>query len=286
MKKNYFEGWYFKHQKQDETICFIVGKGGESSFIQIITNDFSKTVYYDAEDYKVARHFEQIRVGKSVFSKNGCIVDINDGDLVICGRLSYVGITPVKNDVMGIFKHFPRMECYHGVVSLDHGIHGSLIINGHEHDFTGGKGYIEKDYGTSFPKSYFWCQCNDFDTKTSIMIAVAKIPYLGLTFNGIICCVYFHGKEYRLATYKGARIKEMSQDKIVIGQGKYTLEAHVSPGTEYPLAAPKGGMMERTIYEAINADVHFKMFESGLPIFNIKSSGACVERVYTDGACA
>lgn len=42
-KKNFFEGWYFKHQAEKETIAFIPGinidsNGNKSAFIQIITN--------------------------------------------------------------------------------------------------------------------------------------------------------------------------------------------------------------------------------------------------------
>jgi len=39
----FFEGWYFKHQKGEDTISFIPGinidsKGNRSAFIQVITN--------------------------------------------------------------------------------------------------------------------------------------------------------------------------------------------------------------------------------------------------------
>ena len=56
-------------------------------------------------------------------------------------------------------------------------------------------GYIEKDWGTSFPNKYFWLQCNDFATgNASIMISVAEIPFLGTKFTGCICSVYLNGK--------------------------------------------------------------------------------------------
>ncbi|MEZ4893124.1 MAG: tocopherol cyclase family protein [Saprospiraceae bacterium] len=40
-----------------------------------------------------------------------------------------------------------------------------LTINGEELDFTGGKGYMEKDWGRSFPSAYFWMQTNHFRSR-------------------------------------------------------------------------------------------------------------------------
>ncbi len=52
----------------------------------------------------------------------------------------------------------PAMECYHGVVSMYHLLSGHLEINGDKVDFSGGKGYIEKDWGRSMPSDWIWIQ--------------------------------------------------------------------------------------------------------------------------------
>lgn len=281
-KKNYFEGWYFKHQKDDIIICFIVGRCEDRAFIQVVSKGFSKVIYYDLNTYRLSKKHMQIRVGQSMFSLKGCILDIVSEDFVVRGRLNYTELTPIKGDVMGPFKMLPKMECRHSVLSLDHKLTGNLNINGVECDFSDGKGYIEGDRGTSFPRGYFWCQCNDFDTKTSLMIAVANIPYLGTSFSGTICCVYFHGKEYRIATYKGARIVELSRDCLVIKQGSLRLEAYFDIEDGQSLSAPVFGKMDRTIQEIVGASVHFKMFCKGVPLFNLKSNGCCLEYVSID----
>lgn len=280
--KNYFEGWYFKHQKGDMMVCFIVGRSSDKAFIQIITNEYSKVVYYHTQEYNFNEKLMQIRVGNSVFSLKGCILNMNAKDLSIHGKIKYNNITPICSDIMGPFRFLPKMECRHGVYSLDHNLTGSLNINSVECDFSSGRGYIEGDAGTSFPDGYFWCQCNDFETKTSIMIAVASIPYIRMHFTGIICCVYFRGKEYRLATYKGAKIIEVRKDKVTITQGKLRLEAYLSEGSEFPLLAPIRGQMARTIHEAVGVTAHFKMFNGGTPLFDIKSSSGCREYVSID----
>lgn len=45
---------------------------------------------------------------------------------------------------MGPFAFVPFMECYHGIVSMDHIIQGELEIDGATVDFSNGRGYMEK----------------------------------------------------------------------------------------------------------------------------------------------
>jgi tocopherol cyclase len=51
---------------------------------------------------------------------------------------------------MGWFAYVPFMECYHGVLSLDHEVNGRLRLGKRETDFSGGRGYIEKDWAAPF----------------------------------------------------------------------------------------------------------------------------------------
>lgn len=41
---NYFDGYYYKHQKGNHTLCLIAGQSASEKFIQVITNDFSEKV--------------------------------------------------------------------------------------------------------------------------------------------------------------------------------------------------------------------------------------------------
>jgi hypothetical protein len=97
------------------------------------------------------------------------------------------------------------MECYHGVLSFDHVIQGKLRIHGVDIDFSGGRGYIEKDWGKSFPAGYVWFQCNHFATPgTSLTASIAVIPWLTHAFRGFIVGLWHQGNLYRFASYTGA----------------------------------------------------------------------------------
>ena len=54
---------------------------------------------------------------------------------------------------MGWYAYLPIMECYHGILSMDHELSGELIYNGDFLAFNKGRGYIEKDWGKNFPTS-------------------------------------------------------------------------------------------------------------------------------------
>jgi hypothetical protein len=85
------------------------------------------------------------------------------------------------------------MECYHGVLSFDHGITGQLTVNGEIFDFNGGRGYIEKDWGQAFPKAWIWMQSNHFEQPgTCLTASVAIIPWLRSAFSGFVVGLW-HG---------------------------------------------------------------------------------------------
>jgi hypothetical protein len=54
---------------------------------------------------------------------------------------------------MGWYSFIPFMECKHGIVSANHKIKGKITVNNQIIDFDEGQGYIEKDWGTSFPEA-------------------------------------------------------------------------------------------------------------------------------------
>jgi len=111
---------------------------------------------------------------------------------------------------MGWYAWMPFMECYHGVVSLDHGIEGRLTVNGQTIDFGGGRGYTEKDWGQAFPQAWIWYQTNHFDQPgISLTSSVAIIPWIGRSFPGFITGLWHGGVLYRFATYTGASIERL-----------------------------------------------------------------------------
>lgn len=284
-KKIYFEGWYFKHQSEDFSIAFIPGininkNGYKYAFIQIITESESYNIDYDFNDFSISKDKQTIKIKDSIFSLKGSIINIKNKDINIRGKLTYKNITSTKGDVMGPFAYFPFMECFHGVLSLNHKVEGSLFINNEELRFKDGIGYIEKDSGRSFPNKYLWLQSNYFSMKdTSIMVSIADIPFLGFNFIGCIAVIYYEGKEYRLATYNGVKVISYNEKGLKIKKGPYRLEVEIEELYPQNLLAPNAGEMIRTIKENIACNARFRFFKGDNLIFNLDSNKTSFEYV-------
>lgn len=286
-RKSFFEGWYFKHQSRDFSIAFIPGiniskDGMKYSFIQVITRDSSYNIRYDFNDFSISEDKLTIKIRDNIFSTKGVILNIKNKDITVKGRLVYSDITPIKSDIMGPFAYFPFMECVHGVLSLNHKVSGNLFINNEEIKFIDDKGYIEKDSGKSFPKTYLWIQCNDFKIEDiSVMVSIADIPFLGFEFKGCIAVVYYKGKEYRLATYNGVKLSSYNEKGLIIERGPYKLEIDIKNLSPQSLLAPNGGDMIRTIYENISCYARFKFYKDKNLLFDLESSNTSFEYVST-----
>ena len=101
------------------------------------------------------------------------------------------------------------------------------------------------------------------------MLSVADIPLAGFHFRGVIAIVLLNGREYRLATYLGAKTARIRNGLFRVVQGSLELEAKLLERTGKPLKAPAGGDMVRTIHEsaACRAKYRFRWKERTLLAF-------------------
>lgn len=134
-----------------------------------------------------------VSIENNNFTPESVKIDLSNEFYSIKGSLKFINIeafpkTLFRPGIMGPFSFVPSMECYHGVVNIHHEIQGAFMINNELVDFSGGYGYIEKDWGKSFPNWYVWMQSNHFKKKdASLMFSV--VTYL---FWGQVLLVLFH----------------------------------------------------------------------------------------------
>ena len=172
----------------------------------------------------------------------------------------------------------PFMECRHSVWSMRHSVQGTVIINGEDYSFQNAWGYWEGDRGRSFPKKYIWTQCCFPDG--SLMLSVADIPMAGIHFTGIIGIILWQGREYRMATYLGARAV-LIQNKIVrIVQGNLELEVQLLEASGLPLKAPAKGNLVRTIHESAACRASYRFRKEGCTLFAFETDRASFEYEY------
>lgn len=278
--KEYFKGWYFKCAAKNHTVAFIPSfsrcENEIKAFLQIITDN--EAFQLPLTKFKYREKPLLIKSGNNVFGAKGIKLDIKTDKLNINGALCFGKTTPIKYDIMGPFKFVPFMQCRHGVYSMAHRVDGKLKINGQKYIFNNGIGYIEGDCGTSFPKRYVWTQCSF--PNGSIMLSTADIPLLGFCFTGIIGVVLLNGKEHRIATYLGAKLKHIGSDEVTISQGGYELTAKLLKKNAHPLSSPINGKMIGTIRESVSCTAYYRLAYKGRVLLELTSDRASFEFEY------
>lgn len=295
-KKNYFEGWYFKHVTSDknQVFAFIPGisllENDRHAFIQVINGITQETHYitYPLNQFSWEKEKLMVKVGDSVFSEDYIDLNIQTPEINVAGKIFYRNRsrfpgTLIQPGIMGWYSWVPFMECYHGVVSANHWLQGILRINSAEINFDNGKGYIEKDWGSSFPECWIWLQSNSFENKNaSVFFSVAKIPWLGKFFMGFISFLFLNGKFYLFATYNGSKLvkteKRPSGLEIELENSRNRLKINVKTGKAGELIAPVKGQMTRRIKESIDSEVQVVLTDkNGNVLFSGQSGRAGLE---------
>lgn len=277
---NSFYGWYLKCQSDTQTLAVIPAVHTTGSkrtcSVQVITDDDAWNVTFAAASFR--RTKGNLFIGENRFGEKGIRLSMHTPQLTIRGKLDFGQLFPLKYDIMGPFAWVPFMECRHSVRSMRHLVTGNVRINGKKYSFQNAWGYWEGDQGRSFPKEYIWTQC--LFGGGSLMLSVADIPMAGIHFTGIIGVVLWQGKEYRIATYLGARVVQIHNKKVRIVQGDLELEAWLLEASERPLKAPTKGNMVRTIHESASCRASYRFRKKGCTLFAFETDRASFEFEY------
>jgi tocopherol cyclase len=279
-KPPFFEGWYYKLVDTTGEHRYAVIPGvflsddpdQHHAFVQVLDGATGRSTYhrYPADEFWAAEGELDLRIGPNRFTADHLSLDIDGPERPVHGQLHFEGLTPWpatlrSPGIMGWYAWVPFMECYHGVVSLDHTIQGTLEVEGQSVDLTGGRGYIEKDWGKSFPAAWIWFQTNHFDGPgTSLTASVAIIPWLRGAFPGFIVGLWHEEILYRFATYTGARTEtlDIGDEAVtwVIRDQHHRLEMCAVRAEGGLLQAPTTADMGRRIAETLSSHVETDLY--------------------------
>ena len=270
-QRNYFEGWYIKlvSPREDCALALIPGismgaDGQQHAFVQLLDGKECSSAYhrFPAAEFEPDAHRFKLKLGANTFGSEGLSVQLPE----LQGTLAFENSTPWPASlgapgVMGWYSFVPFMECYHGVVSLHHRLSGRLRFKEREVDFTGGIGYIEKDWGQSFPSSWIWMQSNHFTgaEKACLMVSVARIPWLGSHFVGFLAGFQLGGMLHRFTTYNGSSVKVNLREaqrevRLHINRGEWQLEITARQrGGSGALVSPIAGAMAGKVNESLQS---------------------------------
>ena len=289
--KNFFEGWYYKivDKRGYYKLAIIPGisygdkNGNHHSFIQIVNGTDIKFNYlsYDINDFTFNNNPFRICINSNIFTLENMNLSINHDDLHINGNIVFKNIVKWPDNIinpgsMGFYNYLKFMECYSQVCALNGSIVGYLNINEKKVDFTGGKVYIEKNWGKSFPKSWLWIQSNSFkNRKASITCSLGTIPFPIKDFNGFLIGATVENEFYNFTTINRSKIniKTLGDDIVLTATKKnikLTLKTYTKPEDFLVLKAPIKGSMTSFVKETLNGQVYMLLedTDSNKIIFN------------------
>ena len=228
VRRGFFEGWYVKlvDPRQEARWAIIPGvfrgRDGDvvtdEAFVQVLDGATGNSWYhrYDADEFVASGAEFDVRVGPNHFSSRGVHLDLPglQGDVAFTTDFDPWPVTWRRPGIMGPYAWVPLMECYRGVVSFGHGLSGALEVDGRIQDLTGGRGYIEKDWGRAFPAGYVWMHSNHFADapEASLVASVAIIPWLRSSFRGFIVGLRLGRRLHSWATYNGSKERSLEID--------------------------------------------------------------------------
>ncbi len=266
--RRYFEGWYFKVVNKDQSAAFAIipgvamdEEGNKQAFIQVLDGKKQTALYhkFEFESFVSSKTEFRIAIGNNSFSANHLELDLPG----IKGRLDFSHLAPwptpwYSPGIMGPFAFVPFMECYHGIISMDHPITGNLTVDGQVTGFTDGRGYTEKDWGRSFPSAYVWMQSNHFSLPgISLKASVARIPWIRNSFTGFIAGIWLHDRLIRFTTYNGTSLRKLTIDldkiELVLENKRYLLSIVAYRDAATSLASPLQGLMDGRIEESMSS---------------------------------
>jgi tocopherol cyclase len=308
-KSNFFEGWYFKlvEPLAGDTYCFIPGvftsskEGFSHSFIQVLKGKENKFKYlrFNQEQFKASKSKFKLKVEHSSFSLKKIKLNINDQEENISGTLYFDNMVRWPDSIinpgsMGFYNYLSFMECYSQVCAIDGLIRGKLTFNGNTVDFTGGKLYIEKNWGRAFPYSYIWIQGNSFkegDGAVTCSIGQIPLPFPLRSFTGFLIGMYAERKFYKFTSMNKSKLSiKCENEKIVLEthnkdyclkiEGAYKQEKFMD------LYAPREGNTPPIASETLHGDLKVTLYDKKgrCIIFMDKCSSAGIEfsKNYTD----
>lgn len=309
----YFEGWYIKATVAGgRSLAFIPGIAMDPddphSFVQFIDGHLGQSAYYryGAEEFSWSDEPFEVTIGPNRFTRQGLSLSLENGDYLsrpgqaprISGSLGFGPWLPypssfAKAGIMGPYGLLGFLQCYHGIVSATHSVDIDIQLTGEDDQESitqkGAQGYIEKDWGSAFPREYLWTQANDFpDPGLSVFASVADIPFGPSSFPGFISFVRSpelpgpNGYQV-FATWNGAKLRRLRSSgsglELAYQQGPWTLELSVISEISRPLKAPTMGKMERIIKESVDAQMTFQLCHEDKVVLEGGSPGAGLELV-------
>lgn len=278
--KQFFEGWYYKCTDQLlGNLAVIAGISSNEqksqAFIQIAhSSEISGCYEYPIASFSYREEPFRVQIGQSVFTKEKIVVKIAQIGLEL--QLQFTSQMPLPGSflypsIMGPLLYLPYLPCYHHIVALRSTVQGFIAQHGAKTAIRQGLGYIEKDYGVSFPSGYVWA--HGCTKEAMFVVALAMVPFEKNTERlGFFAVLQVKDHIYRFSSYQLGTVRRFShyQSKVYIEleQCLTQVSFHMEYQDSCMLKAPKHGGMDEVVEESLHCKAIVVMERRGTILFD------------------
>jgi hypothetical protein len=257
-RNKYFEGWFQKVYSKEHNASFILiyGYATQNSddhfgFLQVLVPDQEPEIAYFPK-YEVSCDIEQhiFRLGHNLLTKES--IHINTHSFSIDLKLKNLHPLRTFKNSMGYAYFIPNLPCYHSVLTTAQNVSGEIQHNGVYYSLNNGMGYLEKNWGTTFPESYFWIHAVDPNNPArSLLFSKAKIVWLGKTYIKHVGYLCLDGQQIELRELKNFSVSNSNvspENQIIqMRSASAQIDLSLDYGREVVFHGPKDGALSRLI---------------------------------------
>ena len=265
-RNKFFEGWFQKVYSKAHKASFILIYGYAThnsddafGFLQIlIPNQTPEIIYFPKNEVSCDIEKHIIRMGKNLLTTELIRIEINGLSI----ELNMKNTDPFRTfkNSMGYTYFIPNLPCYHSVLNSAQSVSGEIQHKGVRYTLNHEIGYLEKNWGTTFPESYFWVHAVDPNNPAiSLLFSRAKIVWLGKTYIKHVGYLRFDGQQIELRALKNVTVSNSNispENRIVqIRSASAQLDLTLEYGREVLFKGPKDGALSRMIAHQTDANI-------------------------------
>lgn len=269
-RNKYFEGWFHKIYSTKYKASFILIYGyatGNSTnkfgFIQVhIPNQQTLMMYFNKNEILCDSNQHVIRMGAHVLTTHK--IDINTNEIGI--QLDLTNNQPIRTfkNSMGYNYVIPNLPCYHAILNKSHTISGEIRAGDTSFVMDKDMGYLEKNWGTSFPDNYIWLHAVDpTNTEVNLLFSQAEIKWMGSTFLRHLGYLNFENECIDFRQFKNSEVSSSfgSYEKQLIRFSSKLIELEISIvlGGQVLFKGPEDGALRRDIIHYTDAFIEVKL---------------------------
>lgn len=243
--------------------------GVQTAFLQWIESDGSSHFFtYPNEEFYASDSEFDVRIGPNRFSKDQITIDLHNRGVLFSAKLQMES-SPLFGEhyhplnVMGLLSKAPFLPCYHHIIQMGAKAEGSVRWKGEQRTLNSSVVYIEKDWGTSFPKRWNWLQSLKFENYSGSLSAVTSVvPFFGVPVPAGMAAIELDKQRFFWSSAWGHSWKSSWKDhklELSFKNSKHSLHLSIQANGHAPLIAPVQGEMKRTINESLNGVIDLKI---------------------------